>query len=89
MQIFGGDATNPPNPRCFVCSEKREVFIYVNPDTMTVGGLCEKVLKQKLNMLAPDVMDSATSRIIVSSDGDTDGEILKIQRKSLKNRENC
>uniref|UniRef100_A0A8R1HSM0 SUMO-activating enzyme subunit n=1 Tax=Caenorhabditis japonica TaxID=281687 RepID=A0A8R1HSM0_CAEJA len=81
-KIFADEPPAPPNPKCYVCSETREVFIYVNPTQMTVSGLCEKVLKSELNMLDPDVMDNASSRIIISSDGDTD-DLLKKKLSEL------
>ncbi|CAI2298661.1 unnamed protein product [Caenorhabditis sp. 36 PRJEB53466] len=76
-KVFYNETPFPPNPQCYVCSEQKEVIVYVNPSQMTVHGLCEKVLKNELNMLAPDVMDNASSRIIISSDGDTDDLLTK------------
>ncbi|CAO4362612.1 unnamed protein product [Caenorhabditis nigoni] len=71
-QVFMFEHTNKPNPRCYVCSDKKEVFLYVNLAEMTLSGLCEKVLKQELNMLAPDAIESNTNSIVLSSDGETD-----------------
>ncbi|KAF1770244.1 hypothetical protein GCK72_002062 [Caenorhabditis remanei] len=76
-KIFLEGAPYPPNPKCYVCSETREVFIYVNPAEMTVGALRDKVLMQELNMLQPDVMDTNTANVVLSSDGDTDSLLPK------------
>lgn len=32
-----------PNPKCYVCSEKPEITVALNPAAMTVKGLEEKV----------------------------------------------
>ncbi|KIH57237.1 repeat in ubiquitin-activating protein, partial [Ancylostoma duodenale] len=63
-----------PNPNCFVCSDKRECFVKLNPEQMTVKSLQDKVLKGALNMVEPDVIEATTSRIIISSEeGETAG----------------
>lgn len=69
-----------PNPKCFVCSDKRECFVRVNPQQMTVKTLQDKVLKGTLNMVAPDVIEATTSRIIISSE---EGETSDIELKML------
>ncbi|KAK5983462.1 SUMO-activating enzyme subunit [Trichostrongylus colubriformis] len=70
-----------PNPKCFVCSEKRECHIRLNPAQMTVKSLQDKVLKGALNMVAPDVMEATTSRIIISSE---EGETTDLEPKTLE-----
>nr|CDJ84128.1 UBA THIF-type NAD FAD binding fold and Ubiquitin-activating enzyme repeat domain containing protein [Haemonchus contortus] len=69
-----------PNPNCFVCSEKRECHVRLNPAQMTVKSLQDKVLKGALNMVAPDVMEATTSRIILSSE---EGETTDLEPKTL------
>ena len=39
---------NKPNPKCYVCSEKREVSVKVHLDKMTVKIFEEKILKGDL-----------------------------------------
>lgn len=63
----------PPNPSCYVCSDKREIILRVNLEKMEIGRLRDKVLIGALNMIQPDVMELHTNRIIISSDGETDG----------------
>ncbi|EPB73432.1 ThiF family protein [Ancylostoma ceylanicum] len=69
-----------PNPNCFVCSDKRECFIKLNPEQMTVKALQDKVLKGALNMVAPDVIEATTSRIVISSE---EGETADLEAKML------
>ncbi|KJH44977.1 ThiF family protein [Dictyocaulus viviparus] len=69
-----------PNPKCFVCSEKRECYVQVNLEQMTVKALRDKVLIEALNMIAPDVIEAKTSRIIVSSEED---ETFDLECKTL------
>uniref|UniRef100_A0A158P8S8 SUMO-activating enzyme subunit n=1 Tax=Angiostrongylus cantonensis TaxID=6313 RepID=A0A158P8S8_ANGCA len=70
----------PSKPNCFVCSDKRECFVRVNPEQMTVKALKDKILKGALNMVEPDVIDVTTSRVIISSDED---ETSDIESKTL------
>ncbi|KAK6052564.1 ThiF family protein [Cooperia oncophora] len=70
-----------PNPKCFVCSEKRECHVRLNPAQMTVKSLQDKVLKGALNMVEPDVMEATTSRIIISSE---EGETTDLEQKTLE-----
>jgi len=59
----------PPNPKCYVCSEKSEVVVTLNTKTFTVKGLEEKVLKGNLNMIAPDVeVEDGKGTILISSE---------------------
>lgn len=67
----------PPRPNCYVCSEKREVYVSVNVDDMLLKTFQAKVLKQALSMLAPDATDVLSSRVVISSEeGETDGSFL-------------
>eukprot|EP01135_Chromosphaera_perkinsii_P009517 Nk52_evm7s1779 gene=Nk52_evmTU7s1779 len=60
-----------PNPKCYVCAAKPEVFVKVNTSTMTIADFTCKILKGALSMSLPDVMEQ--SRIIISSEeGETD-----------------
>uniref|UniRef100_A0A1I7T743 SUMO-activating enzyme subunit n=1 Tax=Caenorhabditis tropicalis TaxID=1561998 RepID=A0A1I7T743_9PELO len=76
-KVFLDDLPYPPNPNCYICSASHRVFIYVNPNEMTVQGLRDKVLKQELNMIEPDVIDGNTFNVVISSDGDTDASLPK------------
>lgn len=74
-KILADDEPVGPNPHCYVCSShKREIFVRLNIHTMLVKTFESKILKQSLNMVAPDVIDLFTNRIIISSEeGETDG----------------
>ncbi|ESO11542.1 hypothetical protein HELRODRAFT_71557 [Helobdella robusta] len=63
-----------PNPKCYVCSDKREVTLKVDVDNFTVKMLEEKVLKGPLGMVAPDVeIDDGKGTIMISSEeGETE-----------------
>ncbi|XP_076035851.1 ubiquitin-like activating enzyme 2 [Oratosquilla oratoria] len=63
-----------PNPKCYVCSEKPEVCVRLNVETITIHTLQEKILKNALNMVAPDVevADGKGTIIISSEPGETD-----------------
>ncbi|ELT98683.1 hypothetical protein CAPTEDRAFT_219156 [Capitella teleta] len=65
---------NPPNPKCYVCCEKPEVVVKLNPKHVTVKILEDKILKGGLNMVAPDVeVDDGKGTILISSEeGETD-----------------
>ncbi|CAL2028283.1 unnamed protein product [Caenorhabditis brenneri] len=87
-KIFAEQEPFKPNPKCYICADVRSVYLYVNPDEMTVGGLCEKVLKQELNMIAPDVVHGGTFNMIISSDPeDKMDEMLtkKLSEVSIEN----
>ncbi|XP_014664793.1 PREDICTED: SUMO-activating enzyme subunit 2-like [Priapulus caudatus] len=64
-----------PNPACPVCSEKHEVTVRLNCETTTVKTLEEKVLKDALTMVAPDVeIEDGKGTILISSEeGETEG----------------
>lgn len=63
----------PPNPKCYVCSEKPFVNIFVNTKKMTVKELELEILKKGLNMIAPDaILDGKGSIIISSEEGETE-----------------
>jgi ubiquitin-like 1-activating enzyme E1 B len=84
---------NPPNPKCYVCSPKNEVILYVDVNAMTVKDLEDEVLKKTLNMVAPDVILDGKGTVVISSEegeteennpkklgelGITDGSILNV-----------
>uniref|UniRef100_A0A183CH14 SUMO-activating enzyme subunit n=1 Tax=Globodera pallida TaxID=36090 RepID=A0A183CH14_GLOPA len=64
----------PPYPKCYVCSDKGEVIVYVNLKEMLLRMFCQNVLMSALNMLKPDVMDLCQNhRVLLSSEeGETD-----------------
>lgn len=64
-----------PNPKCYACSSKAEVFIYLNTKRTTIRVLEEKILKEQIQMSAPDVeVDDGKGTILISSEeGETEG----------------
>lgn len=85
MQVFIRNQPNPrgkilvdevpgkPKPKCYVCSEQREVIVRTNIELTTVRAFEQKFLKGILNMVAPDVMIPMSGNLIVSSEeGETD-----------------
>lgn len=61
------------NPNCYVCSEKPTVNVLVNVSKMTVKEFETEVLKQNLNMIAPDVMLEGKNVVVISSEeGETE-----------------
>ena len=68
------------NPKCYVCGDKPEVTVYFNTDTVTVKQLEEKLLKEKLGMVAPDLeIDDGKGTILISSEeGETEGNWHKV-----------
>ncbi|KAL6424414.1 hypothetical protein ACFW04_009885 [Cataglyphis niger] len=86
-------AVNPPNPHCYVCAPTPQAVLAVDTSNMTIKELEELVLKNRLNMIAPDVMIDGTGAVVISSEeGETesnndkkleelgirDGAILKV-----------
>ncbi|CAL1678581.1 unnamed protein product [Lasius platythorax] len=86
-------AVNPPNPQCYVCAPTPQAVLAVDTSNMTIKELEELVLKNRLNMIAPDVMIDGTGAVVISSEeGETesnndkkleelgirDGAILKV-----------
>ncbi|XP_022667314.1 SUMO-activating enzyme subunit 2-like [Varroa jacobsoni] len=64
---------DPPNPKCYVCADKNEVYVITNTKTSTIKAFRDNLLKDMLNMAAPDVANELTGAIVVSSeDGETD-----------------
>lgn len=68
----------PRNPKCYVCSEKREVTVKLNVETVTLKAFEEKVLKSGLGMVAPDVEIDGQGTILISSEeGETEDNMDK------------
>lgn len=69
-KIISSAQLEKPNPKCFVCSPTApEVIVIVNPMTLTLRTLNDKVLKEKLLMVQPDaVINDGTGKILISSD---------------------
>ncbi|XP_014287510.1 SUMO-activating enzyme subunit 2 [Halyomorpha halys] len=62
-----------PNPKCCVCSEKPQVTIATDLMKMKLKDFESLVLKEKLNMIEPDVQRDSTGCVIISSEeGETD-----------------
>ncbi|XP_025154610.1 SUMO-activating enzyme subunit 2 isoform X2 [Harpegnathos saltator] len=67
-------AVNPPNPQCYVCAPTPQAILAVDTSTMIIKELEELVLKNRLNMIAPDVMIDGTGAVVISSEeGETEG----------------
>lgn len=67
-------AVNPPNPQCYVCAPTPQAVLAVDTSSMTIKELEELVLKNRLNMIAPDVMIDGTGAVVISSEeGETEG----------------
>ncbi|XP_076752957.1 ubiquitin-like activating enzyme 2 [Xylocopa sonorina] len=84
---------NPPNPKCYVCAPTPQAVLVIDTSKVTIKELDEVVLKNRLNMVAPDVMIDGTGTVVISSEeGETeqnndklleelgikDGTILKV-----------
>lgn len=81
-QLLAPDRTLlPPNPNCYVCAKEPAVFLRVDTNRLKIIELRDKILKNELNMLNPDVMVETTGSIIISSDED---ETASNERKTLK-----
>ncbi|XP_076246907.1 ubiquitin-like activating enzyme 2 isoform X2 [Calliopsis andreniformis] len=64
---------NPPNPKCYVCAPTPQAILAVDTSKMTIKQLDEVVLKNRLNMIAPDVMIDGTGTVVISSEeGETE-----------------
>lgn len=70
-----------PNTKCTVCSTNGEVILYADCNKFTVKQLHDLVLKQKLNMVEPDLMIESGS-LIISSDKDDE---LDLYDRTLTN----
>jgi len=58
-----------PNPKCYVCAEKPEVTVFLDTNKITIKQLEEKILKDKLGMVAPDVeIDDGKGTILITSE---------------------
>ncbi|CAJ0963848.1 unnamed protein product, partial [Mesorhabditis belari] len=72
-QLLMDDDPYPPRKECFVCSsDKREVFVKVNLNVMTLKMFKDKVLTGHFSVQSPDVLVATTGNIIISSDPDDD-----------------
>lgn len=67
-KIVNDDATVKPNPKCYVCANKREVTVRLNTFKMIQKTFINAVLKGSMGMIEPDATDLVTGRIVVSSD---------------------
>uniref|UniRef100_A0A131Y271 SUMO-activating enzyme subunit n=1 Tax=Ixodes ricinus TaxID=34613 RepID=A0A131Y271_IXORI len=65
----------PPNPKCYACSSNAEVYVNLNTKQTTLRVLEEKILKEQIQMSAPDVeIDDGKGTILISSEeGETEG----------------
>uniref|UniRef100_A0A8D0GPA3 SUMO-activating enzyme subunit 2 n=1 Tax=Sphenodon punctatus TaxID=8508 RepID=A0A8D0GPA3_SPHPU len=62
-------ALDPPNPSCYVCASKPEVTVKLNVHKVTVLTLQDKIVKEKFNMVAPDVqIEDGKGTILISSE---------------------
>ncbi|KAM6973513.1 SUMO-activating enzyme subunit 2 [Aplochiton taeniatus] len=67
-------ALDPPSANCYVCASKPEVTVKLNVHKTTVLSLQDKILKEKLGMVAPDVQieDGRGTILISSEEGETE-----------------
>jgi len=80
-RILVTETLEPPNPKCYVCSEKPEVNVMLNMANTTIKFLEERILKATLNMVAPDVEVEGKGIILISSE---EGETECNNEKNLK-----
>lgn len=80
-------AVNPPNPQCYVCAPTPQATLAVDTSSMTIKELEELVLKNRLNMIAPDVMIDGTGSVVISSEeGETEGNNdKKLEELGIRN----
>ncbi|XP_017876520.1 SUMO-activating enzyme subunit 2 [Ceratina calcarata] len=70
---------NPPNPKCYVCAPTPQAILAIDTSKVTIKELDEVVLKNRLNMIAPDVMIDGTSSVVISSEkGETEENNSKL-----------
>lgn len=62
---------NAPNPKCYVCSEKREIGVKLDVTKVTLKTLEDKILKGSLSMVAPDAEIDGKGVVIISSEEET------------------
>ncbi|XP_070148784.1 SUMO-activating enzyme subunit 2 [Polyergus mexicanus] len=74
-------AVNPPNPYCYVCAPTPQAVLAVDTSNMTIKELEELVLKNRLNMIAPDVIIDGTGAVVISSE---EGETESNNNKKLE-----
>lgn len=72
---------NPPNPKCYVCAPVPHVTLITDTYRMTIQQLEELVLKDRLNMIGPDVLIDGQGVIVISSE---EGETKENNDKTLK-----
>merc|ERR1719400_1540900 len=80
-KILVTEALVPPNPKCYVCSEKPEISVKLNLETTTVKTLEDRILKGALHMVAPDAEIEGKGTILISSE---EGETECNNEKFLK-----
>ncbi|XP_014474119.1 PREDICTED: SUMO-activating enzyme subunit 2 [Dinoponera quadriceps] len=80
-------AVNPPNPQCYVCAPTPSAVLAVDTSAMTIKELEELVLKNRLNMIAPDVMIDVTGAVVISSEeGETEeNNDKRLEELGIKN----
>ncbi|XP_036103636.1 LOW QUALITY PROTEIN: SUMO-activating enzyme subunit 2-like [Molossus molossus] len=62
-------ALDPPNPDCYICASKLEVTVQVNVHKVTILTLQDKIVKEKIAMVAPDVqIEEGKETILISSE---------------------
>ncbi|KAL2722839.1 LOW QUALITY PROTEIN: SUMO-activating enzyme subunit 2 isoform X1 [Vespula squamosa] len=70
---------NPPNPKCYVCAPTPQAVLAADTSKMTIRELDELVLKNRLNMIAPDVIIDGKGIVVISSEeGETEENNNKI-----------
>ncbi|KAG8191461.1 hypothetical protein JTE90_020710 [Oedothorax gibbosus] len=68
-KMISSSQLEKPNPKCFVCSDQTpKVIVRLNLDTFTVRSLEDKILKERLHLVQPEVTVQDTARVIISGD---------------------
>ncbi|KAK0427661.1 hypothetical protein QR680_010350 [Steinernema hermaphroditum] len=76
-KLFVDTHPQVPQKKCYVCSDRREVAIKLNVNKMTVKQLETKIIKEHFCFVQPDVMETKSFQIVISSDGDTEALMCK------------
>ena len=66
---------NAPNPKCYVCSEKREIGVKLDIEKVTLKTFEDKILKGTLTMVAPDAEIDGKGIVIISSEEGDDEKV--------------
>ncbi|EGD75511.1 hypothetical protein PTSG_06582 [Salpingoeca rosetta] len=66
-----------PNPKCYVCGERAQVTVRLDPSRVTVETLAEQLLKKDLSLVAPVVVLASGAEMIAAPEDEEEEHILK------------